>query len=49
MAALVLEQEIEKLAHLGIILDDQNGACALHRFGNRLIDFWLTVFHLYGG
>ena len=47
-AALVLEQEIEELAHLGVILDDQNGACALHHFGNRLIDFWLTVFHLYG-
>src|SRR5579872_1520830 len=28
MAALVLEQESEKVAHLGVILDDQDGACA---------------------
>src|SRR6185312_13090990 len=36
IAPLVLEQEIEEIAHPGIILDDQNSASALHRFGSRL-------------
>src|SRR6185437_5507987 len=49
MVALILEQEIEEIAHVGIILDDQHSACALHRFANRLIDFWLSAFYLYGG
>ena len=36
--ALVLEQEIEELAHLGIVLDDQDRAGAASRFVDRLAD-----------
>src|SRR5665213_376848 len=49
VATLVLKQQIKETAHLGIILDDQDSACTLRRFGDRLIDFWLTVFHVCGG
>src|SRR6185437_2648106 len=49
IAPLLLEQEIEELAYLRVVLDDQNSASALRRFGNRLIDVRVTVIHLYGG
>ena len=49
MVALILEQQIEEIAHVGIILNDHNSACALHRFSNRLIDFWLSAFYRCGG
>src|SRR6185437_14628756 len=48
MAALVLEQQIEEIAHLGIVLDDQNSARAMHPFCDRIVDFRPAVFHPYG-
>src|SRR5665213_2030786 len=49
MAALVLEQEIEQITYFGIVLDDQDGACALHHFGHRPFEVQLTFLHWYGG
>jgi hypothetical protein len=48
VAALVLEQQIEETAHLGIIFDDQDDSSAWHRFRKRLIDFQWTIVHLCG-